>query len=112
MKPCKRCGRRETTNDERLCFDCEYWQDVAERAAVGEPIVVVDGRCYVIQPPPADYPCFLGFEGERFVIWFQSGHTVETNNLWYLGPVPVQFRRRLADIARFFGQEPLFRSGR
>ena len=85
---------------QQVCFSCHFW-----RNRVGEfspATVIVDGRHYQIEPDrPNVSSGSLGFGGGRFEIAFNDGRRVVTHNLWTQGEVPLHFRARLADNARF-----------
>ena len=47
----------------------------------------------------------MGFGGGCFWIRFKDGKTLTTNNLWYNGEVPSEFRSELPDTAEFYWPE-------
>lgn len=59
-----------------------------------ENVIVME----VKMPPGA----FRGFSGRRFWIRFKDGSTLTTNNLWYQGKIPDEFRDELPDTAEFY----------
>lgn len=86
------------------CFHKHFWKEII---AEKDQHIVINGECYcdggnVDQPNKNSW---LGFSGRRFWIRFFDGHTVTTNNLWYQGKIPEEFREELPDEAEFYTPE-------
>jgi len=107
---CKICGK-EYTNElyyinvcSDKCYDKNYW---LERINKLDEFVIIDGICYHIDKNV--FTVFKGFGGRRFTIKFidgiHKGETVVTDNLWYNGKVPEEFRIKLKDNAIFYSEE-------
>lgn len=86
------------------CFNIHFWQEII---ANKKRHIVVNGKCYFdggnVEHP--DQYMFLGFGGRRFWIRYKDGHTVTTNNLWFNGEVPDEFKDQLPDNAEFYWPE-------
>lgn len=86
------------------CFHKHFWKEII---AEKECHIVIDGKCYcdggnVESPSPYT---FLGFAGRKFWIRFFDGKKLTTNNLWYQGEIPDEFRDQLPDTAEFYVPE-------
>ena len=99
-KICRCCGkefeRGYTTYDcSEKCFLTYYWDNVLDDTAI-----IVNGICYHDGGrKPDDYQGFLGHGGKRWIIQMNDGRIIDTNNLWYNAPVPVD--RYIDDNAVF-----------
>ena len=83
------------------CFMINFWQEII---AEKDKHIVIQGECYCDggeNSPGA----FRGFSGRRFWIRFNDGSTLTTNNLWYQGKIPEEFRKELPDTAEFYTPE-------
>ena len=108
-EPCRECGKIfETTYLEpikqemladNICFSCHHWRGLF-RSKGNSKCLVIDGKHYMIGPRAEDSQ-YNGFGGAKFVILFDDGRQVETNNLWHQGVVPAVWRERLPDNAKF-----------
>lgn len=79
------------------CFTKKFWNNIV---AEKDEHIVVDGICYAIAPAPING--FYGFGGRRFKIkMLDTGDVIETNNLWYQGAVPEEYRDLLPNTAQF-----------
>lgn len=83
------------------CFNKHFWKEII---AEKDKYIIVNSECYCdggnIDNP--DRFMFLGFAGRRFWIRFKDGSTLTTNNLWYQGKIPDEFRSELPDTAEFY----------
>lgn len=83
------------------CFYKHLWR---RRISQKEKYIIIRGACYSdagdVKNPTSDM--FLGHAGRRFWIKFKDGSTLSTNNLWYGGEIPVEFRDELPDTAEFY----------
>lgn len=61
-------------------------EDPAARAG----FMTADGRHYAIASEGSQ--TFRGFEGRKFLVTLEGGHTIHTSNLWIQGEVPMKFR--------------------
>jgi hypothetical protein len=64
--------------------------------------VIIDGQHYLFHETDS---FIKGFGGRRFKIQFFDGRNIETNNLWFQGEIPDQFRSMLPDNAVFLPVE-------
>lgn len=83
------------------CFNKKFWHDII---AEKDKHIIIDGKCYCdagMVKNPSPY-AFLGHGGRCFWIRFKDGHTLITNNLWFQGEIPDEFREDLPDTAEFF----------
>ena len=79
------------------CFIKKFWNNII---AEKDEHIVVDGTCYAIVSSPING--FRGFGGRRFKIkMLDTGDVIETNNLWYQGEVPEEYRDLLPNTAQF-----------
>lgn len=82
------------------CFIKHFWKSII---AEKEKHIVIGGSCYCDQGDrPNDKSSFLGHSGRRFWIRFKDGSTLTTNNLWYQGKIPDEFRADIPDTAEFY----------
>jgi len=104
---CKECGEvielcyrhSEELISQGLCFNCWFWYEKVEKK--NDPnIARIDGTHYSIGKPGKS-KFFRGFYGDVFMIEFDDGRKVETDNLWCQGDIPKRFRKRLPDNAKF-----------
>ena len=83
------------------CFNKHFWLEII---AEKDKHIIIDGKCYCdggnVDEP--NHHMFLGFSGRRFWIRFKDGSTLTTNNLWYQGEIPDEFRGELPDTAEFY----------
>lgn len=78
------------------CFSCWHWSD-AVKARGYTAIRTKDGTHYSFrteQPISDDRSNFLGHGGRRFLIVFNDGTEIITNNLWAQGTMPKYWRDR------------------
>lgn len=83
------------------CFHKYFWKEVI---AEKDNYIIVNGKCYY-DGGNVDNPnqhMFLGFSGRRFWIHFFDRRTITTNNLWYQGEIPDEFRSELPNTAEFY----------
>lgn len=86
------------------CYHINYWNEIIEEK---DEHIIIDGVCYYDDGEvnnPTKY-AFLGHSGRRFWIRFLDGRTITTNNLWYNGKIPDEFRDQLPDNAEFYTPE-------
>lgn len=105
---CATCGAEEDAahwmNSKDLarskqCQTCFTW--TARLADRDDPNVArICGILFVIAPE-TDAQTSRGHGGRRFKIDFDDGRTVITSNLWYVGPIPYNFRVQLPDNAHW-----------
>lgn len=86
------------------CFHKHFWKEIITEK---EQHIIIKGECYCdggnVDKPSLD--SWLGFCGRRFWIRFFDGRTLTTNNLWYQGKIPEEFREELPDTAEFYTPE-------
>jgi hypothetical protein len=106
---CPSCGKsyiRCHTPDSYIgnnCFDCSFWLDKAEYSDyMASHQVIIKGEHFML----GETDSFIrGFGGRKFKIQFFDGRIIETNNLWYQGEIPEQFRSMLPDNAVFLTEK-------
>ena len=100
---CKVCGkemsfsgfREPICSDE--CFIRDFWNE-----ALDESAIIIDGTCYHDGgAKPKGRDDYLGFGGRQFTIEKTDGTVIITNNLWFNGKIPEEFKTE--DNARFIG---------
>jgi hypothetical protein len=108
---CRECGKPSDSHKYKglnipsdLCFRCDFWLGHISRKDEPESIRI-NGEHYRLSTPlweenPQKRE-FLGFAGRVFLIHFNDGRVVKTNNLWHQGTIPERFRNRLPDNAHF-----------
>lgn len=111
MVKCEICGKEIQKSQyinailcSSKCFTTHFWREIIVEK---EKHIIIHGECYcdggnVDNPSPF---MFLGFSGRRFWIKFKDGSTLTTNNLWYQGKIPDEFRDELPDTAEFYNPE-------
>ena len=99
---CEICGKeieksyyRDNVLCSTECFYKHYWLEFVKNKD-DKDMVRHNGNHYVIGDENSQ-SCFRGFDGARFVIYFNDGRIVETTNLWGQGAIPEEFRDRLTD---------------
>lgn len=104
--PCVCCGGVITTTyhnnksliEKNMCFSCDLWD---ERSRI-ENKVVIDGCCYSIGLETNQENKYKGYGGRKFKIQMNnSDEIITTTNLWCGGDVPLIFRDRIKDNAKF-----------
>ena len=108
MVRCEICGKEIEKSQfsgnvlcSNKCFNINFWREII---AEKDKHIVINGECYCDggeNSPGA----FRGFSGRRFWIRFKDGSTLTTNNLWYQGKIPDEFRDELPDTAEFYTPE-------
>lgn len=91
------------------CFKKHYWNDIISER---EKHIIINGDCYYdAGNMPDSYTGFLGHSGRKFYIKYFDGRIMSTNNLWYNGTVPEEFRNQLKDNATFCAKAELIKGG-
>nr|WP_297937003.1 hypothetical protein [uncultured Lachnoclostridium sp.] len=82
------------------CFSVHFWRQICSEK---EEHLIIDGECYFVDTPALSTKpsSMLGHAGRRFTIRTFDGKIIETNNLWYNGMIPSEFRDQLPDNAMF-----------
>lgn len=101
---CKICGKEFSKqrwhepicSDE--CFTDNYWLERVNNKA-SKSQVVING--YMFQIGSGLMGGSKGFDGAKFVILFNDGRKVITDNLWSNGEIPEKFRAQLPDNAKW-----------
>lgn len=109
IHPCHTCGEPATrlahVHHDARCNSCHYWEgQAAYDAQPGYnrfPAVRVDGHHYRVGvSDPTDASRYRGpLDGQRFLVRWADGRTVETTNLMPQGRIPARFRELLPDNA-------------
>lgn len=114
---CKECGGiislnwhedlNKTLSDLQVCHNCSFW--MARLKESGPNVVVANNIRYSIgrEPGSGENKSFLGFGGAKHEIEFKDGRVVISHNLWYNGEVPVHFRDRIPNNARFIMRQDI-----
>lgn len=108
MYRCIKCGIPVNADEYRcseemtrrhMCFTCNFWTDHIQRDHNEDKdvFVVANGKHYIIDESPN--PCFKGHCGAKWIIRFNDGRVVKTDNLWFQGYIPELFRDELPDNA-------------
>jgi len=106
MYNCKECREEYDPNNHKgikdLCFKCWFWIGHI-REVYSSMSVRVGGQHYRLSNPVMADPerAGLGHGGAKFLIEFEDGRVVETNNLWHQGEIPERFSDRLPTNAKF-----------
>jgi DNA-directed RNA polymerase subunit RPC12/RpoP len=102
---CPSCGKsfeRRHTPESYIgnnCFDCSFWLEKTDYPDYMKTHqVIIDGQHYLFHETDS---FIKGFGGRRFKIQFFDGRIIETNNLWFQGEIPDQFRSIFPDNAVF-----------
>lgn len=87
-----------------ICFHKNFWKKIISEK---DEYIIVNGHCYCDGGDRPNYmkASYLGHAGRRFWIRFFDGRTITTNNLWYNGEIPEEFRSELPDTAEFYTPE-------
>ena len=99
---CKICGKESKEFSggccSMSCFTIDFWNRIV---AEKEDHLIINGQCYAVGPENVPYSC-RGFGGAEFTIEITAkGEVIETNNLWFQGDVPKNFREKLPNTAKF-----------
>lgn len=107
---CPVCGEKlgrywsdiSTIKSEGMCFSCSIWSKrLKELKTLPEhTIAIIDGTYYSIGDEDSK-SSFRGFGGARFQIEFNDGYKVITTNLWCGGDIPLYWRDKLPNNAKF-----------
>ena len=78
------------------CFTTKFWQlIIAEK----DQHIVAGGKCYSVGDNSDQW---RGCDGQRFYYEdLATGELHTTDNLWYQGDIPPEFRDQLPDTVRF-----------
>lgn len=113
---CKICGQLAAANytepsksdmlNNQLCFGHALWnRRAAEHHVSSGNVMVINGHMYSDGGESRDQSQYLGHSGRRFCILRRSGEGYTTNNLWFGGCIPEEFRDRMPDDAEFITKE-------
>ena len=80
------------------CFYKNFWNEQIT-SKDDENIVRIDGEQYYISNDTSN--SIKGFGGEEFIIRFFSSRVIITNDLWYNGVIPAEYRNKLPNNAEF-----------
>jgi hypothetical protein len=110
---CNKCGAEEhlvynakvnaALKQWNFCYTCNFWFEKWKTSLTcpQNDSIRIDGNHYQALPIPRDPGKFLGCAGRRFVIKFDNGPELVTNNLWCQGPIPKIWQDKLPDNAKF-----------
>jgi hypothetical protein len=104
-EPCKCCGRlvsahyvqdvKEEMIRKNLCFECNIWDE----REVNENTMIVDEGMYTVHPMGSTGICgSKGFGGALFT-FIKDGKTIESDNVWFGGDVPPEWRHKFPNNA-------------
>ena len=87
----------------------EFWDNHIARKNDPESIRVGGHHYRLIKPRFAGktYRGRLGFGGREWIIEYNDGRVVKTNNLWHQGGIPESVREQLLDNAKFGSVAPI-----
>lgn len=102
IRECVECGApdsgrwagREALLAEQVCFSCGLWRSRVAEQYRDDVVITPEFEVYSIgsgSGPKSSH----GFGGARFVVTFDDGRRVETDDLWSGGTVPGWFRDRI-----------------
>jgi hypothetical protein len=106
-EPCKICGNivrggYQNANDfihDGICFSCDHWRNI-EKTLEDPNRIIVNGTCYMMREETKSY--FKGHGGHEFKVQkFGSEEIIKCTNLWCQGDIPIVWRERLKDNAKF-----------
>lgn len=82
------------------CFTVKFWRDIIFNKS---KYAVINGECFCDggDRPDITDTWELGHSGRRFNIRYFDGREITTNNLWYQGTIPDEYRDELKDNAEF-----------
>lgn len=90
---------RERMLAEQVCFLCDSWLRRAdEYNGTSKQVITHEFQHYVIGPGGGPASC-KGFGGAKWVVTFDDGRVVETDDLWQQGEVPAWLRDRFTPNA-------------
>ncbi len=108
--PCSCCKQLYSTNysehlktrliTNNLCFTCDFWYGYIDK--INNPkIARINGNHYIVESSNNDPARTRGFGGRTFIIRWNDGREVSTNNLWHQGHIPDRFKDKLPNNAIF-----------
>lgn len=114
---CVQCGKearntycephRTNMLERRLCWNCNYWRDFAERLAKKHrQMTIIEGHVY--GPGDRTSGSFRGMAGRRFDIEYiepsiYAGQRITTFDLWSGSTLPEDLQAKYPDTAIFLG---------
>lgn len=116
---CKLCGRPETATymepigtrlkKEQICFGCDFWMERRSQYNAQHrrgTILVIDGMVRSDGGEADPRTPFLGHGGARFYIkHLITGRVWTSNNMWFGGEIPDEFRGGMPDNAVLLTKE-------
>lgn len=93
--------KRKYQPDNNLCQSCQHWADLAMNKD-NQEVVRYKGQHYIVGEQEADYK---GMGGQKFIIKFDDGRTIETDNLWHQGNIPESWLEILSNNATIILKE-------
>lgn len=72
----------------------DYWKKALDKDAI-----IINGKCYHVEPDEHSYYGFQGCGGRKFIIEKNNGKRIVTRNLWAQGKIPKCLN--VADNAKF-----------
>lgn len=108
MKKCEICGKEIAKSQYQGCVICsstcftkKFWKDIVVDK---ENRIIIGGSCFYDGGDRPNERCSsdLGYYGRRFYIRHFDGRETTTNNLWFNGKIPDEFRDMLPDNAVFY----------
>lgn len=92
-------------SDERFWLEKASWAENGDRTPEGQHCIRIGGHHYVAMPSLVKPEGLMGFGG-RIMRWAdRRGGIYRSNNVWHQGEIPMEFRDRLYDNARWLPVE-------
>lgn len=77
-------------------MNSEFWNDIVKNA---NEHIFINGCCYYIEKKNR---YLKGYDGNHFKIQLlKTGEIIETDNLWFNGEIPKEYKSILPDSAKF-----------
>lgn len=112
---CKFCGKMDSDNytkptgpyilEHSVCLGHALWTQRAAYHQANPRALIVNGHMYSDGGESREQSQYLGHGGRRFHIRCLSGDVFTTNNLWFGGCIPEEFRDRMPNNAEFLTKE-------
>jgi hypothetical protein len=105
VNPCYMCGGEKDKHNrfKNLCENCDFWSEKLE-IKDHKNVARIANEHYIIGSTKAAKGS-KGFGGMEVTIKFFDGREVSTDNLWHQGRIPIAWRKRLPNNAKFVDYE-------
>lgn len=106
---CKECGtQHDDSRYQKNCHTCSFWLRHVESRDEPESIRYNNTHFRLGEKRPNIPDSCKGFNGRHFIIHFNDGRIVHTDNLWCQGRIPDRFLERLPTNAEIIGLDTAF----